>query len=99
MSRRSKREKIPTFDFLPIVKEILNLHVDPSVQNREKDIEAACNKFLDTLKEAQRYLTSASGLDMTEEEQEQKIRDLELAIQQKKQLIEECQKCFDSWNQ
>ena len=34
---------------------------------------------------------------MTEEEQIQKIQDLKKAIEQKKRLIEECEKCYASW--
>lgn len=94
MSRRSKKSQ---FEFIPIVRELLNLLVKPDSPDREQEITRVSREFLQKMDEAQRALANAPGLDMTEEEQEQKIEDLQNAIAQKKQLIEECQRCFESW--
>lgn len=94
MSRRSKKTQ---FEFIPIVRELLNLLVKPDSPDREQEITRVSREFLQKMDEAQRALANAPGLDMTEEEQEQKIEDLQRAIDQKKQLIEECQRCFESW--
>ena len=94
MSRRSKKSQ---FEFIPIVRELLNLLVKPDSPDREQEITRVSREFLQKMDEAQRALANAPGLDMTEEEQEQKIEDLQRAIDQKKQLIEECQRCFESW--
>ncbi|OHT03233.1 hypothetical protein TRFO_29420 [Tritrichomonas foetus] len=92
-SRRGK--KANPFEFIPIVRELLNLLVKPEAT--EKEISNVASQFVNKMDEAQKILANTPGLDMTEEEQEQKIADLQEAIRQKQHLIEECQRCFESW--
>ena len=92
-TKKSKTSK--PFEFIPIVRECLNLLVKSEAT--EKDISHIASQFNEKMEEAQKILAHTPGLDMTEEEQEQKIADLKEAIRQKQHLIEECQKCFESW--
>lgn len=94
MNRRSKKTQ---FEFIPIVKELLNLLVKPDSPNREQEIIKVSQDFLQKMEDAQKALASAPGLDMTEEEQEQKIAELQEAISNKKKLLEDCNRCFESW--
>ncbi|KAK8878382.1 hypothetical protein M9Y10_005150 [Tritrichomonas musculus] len=92
MSRRSKK-----FEFISIVRDLLSLLVNSDATDKEQEITRLSHEFLNKMEEAQKVLADTPGLDMTEEEQEQKIEDLQRAIDQKKLLIEECQRCFESW--
>lgn len=93
MSKREHRGR--DFDFIPIVKRLLQLLMNPNTT--EKDITQCAGQFREEMDKAQKNLLATAGLDMTEEEQKQKISDLEEAIRQKQHLIEECQRCFESW--
>lgn len=46
------------------------------------------------MKEAHDYLRSTSGLDLTEEQQNQRINELQSLIQQKRNLIKECSELY-----
>ncbi|EAY02931.1 hypothetical protein TVAG_040810 [Trichomonas vaginalis G3] len=50
------------------------------------------------MKEAQKILHNTPGLELTEEEQIQKIAELEEMIKQKQHLIDECTKQIQEWN-
>lgn len=50
------------------------------------------------MEEAQQILRNTSGLDLTEEEQERKLKELEAIIAQKQHLIDECTKFLEEWN-
>lgn len=93
MNRRENRNR--DFDFIPIVKRVLSLLM--KAETTEKDMAVCASQFREEMDKAQKNLAATAGLDMTEEEQKQKIRDLEEAIAQKRHLLEECQRCFESW--
>ena len=95
MSRRENRNRDRPFDFIPIVKSILS-EIRKS-EATEKEMVLLATQFREEMDKAQKILAATPGLDMTEEEQKQKIRDLEEAIAQKEHLIAECQRCFESW--
>lgn len=94
MSRAKDKEK-PGFEFLPIVKNCLELLLKP--ETTEKDITACARAFNEEMRKAQKFLTVTPGLDVTEEEQIRKIKDLEQAIAQKEALLAQCQELFKSW--
>ena len=95
MSRRENRNRDRPFDFIPIVKRVLSLL--RKSETTEKEMAHCATQFREEMDKAQKSLAATPGLDMTEEEQKQKIRDLEEAIAQKEHLIAECQRCFESW--
>lgn len=96
MEGRQKKESKDKIDFLPIVKKCLTKLVNPE---SDRDIIACVNKFNKEMRKAHNILTSTQGLDITEEEQLQRIQDLKQAIEQKKALLEECIACFESWKE
>ena len=65
----------------------------------EKDIAQCSSQFIQKMDEAQKYISNVPGLDMTEEEQNQRIEELKEAIRVKKHLIEQCEKCFETWKE
>jgi len=50
------------------------------------------------MEEAQKVLANMPGLELTEEEQIQKISELESMIEQKQKLIDECTAVLNYWN-
>lgn len=92
-SKRSKQSA--TFEFLPLVRNCINMLVKEDVS--EKDLTQGLREFIQKMDEAQRYIANVPGLDMTEEEQNQRILDLKEEIRMKKHLIEQCEKCFETW--
>lgn len=94
MSRKGDKEK-PSFEFLPIVQNCLELLLKS--ETTERDITACAMEFNKEMEKAQKFLTGTPGLDVTEEEQRRKIKDLEQAIAQKEALLAQCQELFKSW--
>ena len=94
MSRKGAPEK-PDIEFLPIVKNCIELLLKS--ETTEKDITECANRFNKEMRKAHKFLTGTPGLDVTEEEQLRKIRDLEQAIAQKEALLAQCQELFKSW--
>jgi hypothetical protein len=93
MSRRGDRSD--PFDFVQCVRDCLALLVKDGVT--EKEVTQCANEFNQRMDRARKKLAEAPGLEMTEEEQLQRIADLEEAIRQKEYLIQECRKCFETW--
>jgi DNA-directed RNA polymerase specialized sigma54-like protein len=95
MSRRQRNKSSP-FNFIPIVHDAI--HLLAKCDSTQKDRMAQLtNQFMSKMEEARKVLENTPGLDMTEEEQIQKIADLEAAIHQKQALIAECTELFESW--
>lgn len=95
-SKKSNKKTSAAFDFLPIVRELLQKIA--SAETTEKDIATIANQFSEKMKEAQKVLHNTPGLELTEEEQNQKIAELEEMIKQKQHLIDECTKNLKEWN-
>lgn len=95
-SKKTNKNISAAFDFLPIVREILQKIASP--ETSEKDISTIANQFSEKMKEAQKILHNTPGLELTEEEQIQKIAELEEMIKQKQHLIDECTKQIQEWN-
>ena len=95
MSVPNPKKLSKKFNFIPNVRQILTLISSPDAQL--KDIIDSATQFRNNMEEAQKILNQIPGLDMTEEEQIQKIEDLKNAIKQKKRLLEECERCYQSW--
>jgi hypothetical protein len=94
MSTR-RGDRSDPFDFVQCVRDCLALLV--KAETTEKDMNQCVTEFMTRMDRAKKKLQETPGLDMTEEEQYQRIADLEEAISQKERLIAECQKCFESW--
>lgn len=92
---KKQRNTLKKLTFIQNVKEVLELLYKPNVDIKE--IHMAVEKFNNQMDNVREELKKSIGLDMTEEEQLQKIQDLEKSIELKKKLIEECRKCYESW--
>ena len=95
MSSKPKKEK-DTYAFLPIVYELLKKVT--SAETTDKDIANITNQFIAKMSEAQKCLQATPGLELTEEEQLHKIKELEEMIKQKQLLIDECTKSLQEWS-
>jgi hypothetical protein len=93
MSRRAGQHN--PFDFIQPVRELIQLCVKPDAQ--EAEVARRAGEFNTKIDDARKLLASKRGLEMTEQEQLDKIRHLEAAIEQKKQLIAICGERFESW--
>ena len=94
--KKENRDKDDPFALLPIVYDLLKKFT--LAETTDKDIQTTANAFMEQMNKAQKALRQTPGLELTEEEQNQKISELEEMIKQKEQLIEECTKCLESWN-
>ena len=95
LKKENKEKSDDPFALLPCVYEILKKLT--MAETSDKDIQTAANAFMEQMNKAQNALRQTPGLELTEEEQNQKISQLEEMIRQKEQLIEECTKCLSQW--
>ena len=96
-SRKENKDKEDPFAFLPIIFDLLKKFT--LAETTEKDIANVANSFNEQMTKANKALHQTPGLELTEEEQLQKIKELEEMIEQKEQLIEQCTKSLQQWTE